>query len=71
MNQTVMYVLQRLKEPSTWNGLAALLIVAGINFSPEAQQAMGDVFGTVIDLIGVTYAAINVFWKKDSQSKPV
>lgn len=69
MDASVMYVLQRLKEPSTWNGLAALLIVAGINFTPEAQQAMGDVFGAIIDLIGVVYAAINIFWKKDSQAQ--
>ena len=70
MNQSIMYVLQRLKEPSTWNGLAAVLIVAGVNFSPEAQEAMGDIFSTTIEMIGVVYAAVNIFWKKDSQAQP-
>jgi len=46
------YLLDRLKEPSTWRGLAILATVFGININPEQVNAIVTVGGCVIGAIG-------------------
>lgn len=56
-------LLQRLREPSTWNAICILGGAIGFNIPAEYGQVLtaGCTFGLVI---------INAFWKKDSQSQP-
>lgn len=48
------YILERLKEPSTWRGLLALATALGVKLHPEMQEA---ILSTGLALIGM----INVF----------
>ncbi len=48
------YLLERLKEPSTWRGLLALATALGVKLHPEMQEA---ILSTGLALIGM----INVF----------
>jgi hypothetical protein len=48
------YLLERLKEPSTWRGLLALTTALGVKLHPELQEA---ILSTGLALIGL----INVF----------
>lgn len=57
------YILDRLKEPSTWRGLFALLTALGLKLHPELQEA---ILTTGFALIGM----INVFRKEDNGSNP-
>jgi hypothetical protein len=47
------YLLERLKEPSTWRGLAVLATAAGVTFSPEQMEAIVPVGLAVAGVIGV------------------
>lgn len=58
----VKYILARLKEPSTWSAISVLFGVGGWSFSDEYQGAFAAFFSGL-------FVLINVFWKKDSQSK--
>lgn len=51
------YVLNRLKEKTTWLGLISLLTLAGVNVSPELSQA-------IINL-GITLAAVIMIITKE------
>jgi hypothetical protein len=44
------YLLERLKEPSTWRGLTALLTAVGVTLSPEQTNAL---VGAGLALMGV------------------
>jgi hypothetical protein len=44
------YVLERLKEPSTWRGLLALATALGVKLHPELQEA---ILSTGLALIGL------------------
>jgi hypothetical protein len=44
------YLLERLKEPSTWRGLTALLTAVGVTLSPEQANAL---VGAGLALMGV------------------
>jgi len=44
------YLLERLKEPSTWRGLTALLTAVGVALSPEQVNA---IVGAGLALMGV------------------
>lgn len=57
------YLLERLKEPSTWRGLLALLTAVGVKLHPEMQEA---ILATGLALIGM----INVFRKESNDTKP-
>jgi len=63
MNTRVDYVLNRLKEPSTWRGIVTVLTLLGINIDPEQAIAIGSVGASVVGLI-------NMF-KKDAGSPDV
>lgn len=47
------YVLDRLKEASTWRGLLALAIALGIKLHPEMQEAVVSTGLALIGLINV------------------
>jgi hypothetical protein len=57
------YLLERLKEPSTWRGLFALLTAIGLKLHPEMQEA---ILTTGLALIGM----INVVRKESNDTKP-
>jgi hypothetical protein len=44
------YILERLKEPSTWRGLLALATALGVKLHPEMQEA---ILSTGLALIGL------------------
>jgi len=46
-------IITRLKEPSTYRGLALLAAVAGINLSPEFAGAIASAAAGLIGLIEV------------------
>jgi len=58
----IKYVLERLKEPSTWSAIAVLFGVGGWTLADEYQSAFAAFFSGV-------FVLINVFWKQDTQSK--
>jgi hypothetical protein len=47
------YFIDRLSEPSTWRGLAALAIALGIKLHPEMQEAIISTGLAVIGLINL------------------
>jgi len=47
------WVLERLKEASTWRGLATLLGAAGVVLSPEFWLQIGAVVGAVLGAIEI------------------
>jgi hypothetical protein len=51
------YIFERLREPSTWRGLAALATAFGLKVAPEMQEG---VIGTGLAVIGL----INVIRKE-------
>jgi len=56
------YIIERLKEPSTYRGLAVMLAVAGVKISPEQTDA---ITAAVVAIL----AAIEVFrTEKDKAS---
>lgn len=55
------YILERLKEPSTWRGLFALLTAVGLKLHPEMQEA---ILTTGLALIGM----INVVRKESNDT---
>lgn len=47
------YVVNRLKEPSTWRGFFVLLAAFGVSVSPDLQDSLVAVGLAVAGLIGV------------------
>mgnify|MGYP006290738051 CR=1 FL=1 len=47
----LIWVAERLKEPSTWAGLTVLLTTAGLNIDPELWKEIGTVSGGLAGLI--------------------
>ena len=47
------YFLARLKEPSTWRGIIAVLTALGVTISPEQTEAIVAVGLSVMGLIGI------------------
>lgn len=47
------YLLERLKEPSTWRGLTALLTAVGVALSPEQINAIISAGLALIGVLGV------------------
>ena len=54
------YILNRLKEPSTWRGFVALAMAAGIGISPEMIEQ--------IVAAGITVIGLILTFKKDAKS---
>ena len=46
------YILDRLKEPSTWRGIIMLLTAAGIPIAPEMQSVIISAGLALAGLIG-------------------
>ena len=46
------YILERLKEPSTWRGIIMLLTAAGIPIAPEMQKVIISAGLALAGLIG-------------------
>lgn len=55
------YVLDRLREPTTWAGISIVSGIVGRQISPENQVIISGFFDGLA-------AAIFMFWKRDSQS---
>ena len=49
------YLLARLKEASTWRGIALLLTAFGIQVAPEVQEAIISVGIAVAGSVGVLF----------------
>ena len=47
------YILDRLKEPSTWRGIALLLGAFGVHVAPELLPAIGGAVAAGIGVIEV------------------
>lgn len=47
------WLMDRVREPSTWKGLALLAGVMGLNVAPELLLQIGTVVGAVIGAIEV------------------
>jgi hypothetical protein len=50
-NEMKEWILARLREPSTWKGLALLAGVAGVNVSPELLPQIGTAVGAAIGAV--------------------
>lgn len=56
-SEAMRYILDRLKEPSTWRGLISLVAIFGIKIAPEQAET--------IMTAGVSiYSAINILRKE-------
>lgn len=51
------YILDRLKEPSTWRGILAMVTAVGVKLHPELQEA---IISAGLALIGL----VNIFRKE-------
>lgn len=49
------YIINRLKEASTWRGIALLLTALGLQVAPELQEAVITVGVSAAGLIGVVF----------------
>ena len=47
------YLIQRLREPSTWRGLVLLVTACGVPLNPELQEAIIATGLATAGLIGV------------------
>ena len=52
-NSTLLYLLERLYEPSTWRGIILVLTAAGVHISPELEKSIVSVGLSVVGLIGI------------------
>lgn len=55
------YLLDRLKEPSTWRGLIMVATGVGASWSPQSQEAIVYIG---VSLAGVVGALLPDSWKK-------
>lgn len=53
MNQSLIYLVQRLQEPSTWRGLILLLTAAGVSLEPALAEAIIATGLALAGLVGV------------------
>lgn len=51
------YLIDRLKEPSTWRGILAMMTAVGVKLHPELQEA---IISAGLALIGL----VNIFRKE-------
>ena len=60
MNKRVEYLLNRLKEPSTWRGIVSFAMAVGITIEPNMAEQ--------IIAAGVTVVGLILTFKKDAKS---
>ena len=65
------YVLARLKEASTWRGIALLLTAFGVQVAPEVQEAVISAGVAVAGAIGVFFPDTTKSWRKRKQGLPL
>lgn len=53
MTFPIQYILERLKEPSTWRGIIQLLTAAGLVIEPELALQIITAGVTIVGIIGV------------------
>jgi hypothetical protein len=53
------YIINRLKEPSTYAGLASILGLVGVNLAPEAWTAIISVLTAVAGAVAVFVPDLN------------
>ncbi|MEN9543908.1 MAG: hypothetical protein RLZZ598_741 [Pseudomonadota bacterium] len=53
MSQALLYLVDRVREPSAWRGLVWLLAALGVALSPEQVEAILAAGAAVAGLIGV------------------
>lgn len=53
------YIVNRLKEPSTYAGLAVLLGIVGVKLAPEALQSIIGVLTAVAGAVAVLVPDLN------------
>ena len=53
------YIINRLKEPSTYAGLAALFGMVGVNLAPEAWTAIIQVLTAIAGAVAVFVPDLN------------
>jgi len=46
-------IIKRLREPSTWAALAALLAIFGVPVPPGVPEALGTIVAAGVGLVGV------------------
>ena len=51
------FISDRLKEPSTWRGIALMAGTLGVGINPEAVQQIGVAVGAI-------FAAVEIFRKE-------
>ncbi len=56
MSDIKQYLLDRLREASTWRGIMALLMAAGVALSPAQIEAIITAGLSVIGVIGVFFS---------------
>lgn len=49
--QTMQYILDRIKEPSTWAGVAVLLTAIGIEISAEKLASIGAAIAAILSIV--------------------
>lgn len=47
------YMLERLREPSTWRGIVMLVTALGVSLTPDQQSAIMQAGLAIVGLIGV------------------
>ena len=47
------YLIERLKEPSTWRGIFMLLTALGLNIAPELQDSILQAGVALVGVVGV------------------
>ncbi len=63
------WFIDRIKEPSTWVGIIAILSAIGLEFAPEQQDVMVAFFVKVGQTVGSGVGLINILWKRDTQTQ--
>lgn len=63
------WFLDRLKEPSTANGIVQILIACGLALTPEMQDSLMNSITVGGAFAAALMGTVNIFWKRDSQAK--
>ena len=53
MKGLIEFVLNRLKEPSTWRGIILVLTVSGVALDPDQKEAIITAGVSIVALVGV------------------
>jgi hypothetical protein len=53
LDKIKIFVLNRLREPSTWRGIVMVVTVFGVNLTPEEALAVASVGASIVAAIGI------------------